>query len=94
MATPLHVQIAMHYHCRTDQYEMVLTNETRRRYAEDLVDVGMLARIGESGSDAVVGYRSTDGLKVWIEAICSVPVPVQQWVIPSPPSSTSLSEGV
>lgn len=83
MVTPLHIQIAMHYHCHPGQYEMVTTNETRRQYAEDLVRAGLLRKEGCLTSGPIVGYAATDGLRVWIEAICSVPFPVQQWVIPS-----------
>lgn len=83
MVTPLHIEIAMHYHCRTGQYEMVTTNETRRRYADDLADAGLLTRVPDAGSDAIVNYLPTPGLAVWIEAICSVQFPVQQWVIPT-----------
>lgn len=93
MVTPLHIEIAMHYHCRTGQYEMVTTNETRRQYADDLVDAGMLKRVPGPGPQATVEYASTPGLAVWIKAICSVPFPVQQWVIPArddaPPSTRS-----
>jgi len=86
MVTPLHIEIAMHYHCRTGQYEMVTTNETRHGHAEDLVRAGLLKRLmscpGTGIDPGHIGYFKTDALAVWIEAICSVPFPVQQWVIP------------
>lgn len=93
MITPLHIEIAMHYHCRTGQYEMVTTNETRRRYADDLADAGLLTRVPDAGSLAIVAYGATPALAVWIKAICSVPFPVQWWVIPAwPPTALPPSE--
>ena len=88
--TPLHIEIALHYHCRIDQFEMVTTNDTRREYALDLVRAGLLAKkLGENGS--LTGFIATDGLGVLVEALCSTPFPVKRWVMPSPSPTISFS---
>lgn len=73
--TPLHIELALHYHCRTDQHER-LHVQTVRDYASDLVQAGMLMRDGD-------GFYRTDGLAVFVNALCATPFPVRQWVMPN-----------
>lgn len=81
--TPLHLEIALHYHCKADQFEMVLTNKVRREYAEDLVSAGMLKPVYNGVGPVLAGFERTEGLAVFVEALCATPLPVQRWVMPS-----------
>lgn len=77
--TPLHIELAIHYHCRTDQHER-LNVPTVRQYAQDLVHAGMLTPEGD-------GFYRTDGLAVFVNALCATPFPIKQWVMPGPAPS-------
>lgn len=82
MVTPLHVNIALHYHTSVDQWPD-LRIPIHERYANDLVNYGLLEKDpSHVGPFCASIYRKTPALAVWIEALCSVPFPVQQWVIP------------
>lgn len=74
--TPLHIELALHYHCKAIQHERLHAFGTVRDYAEDLVTAGMLEREGD-------GYRKTDGLAVFVMALCATPFPVKHWVMPT-----------
>lgn len=83
MVSPLEISIALHYHCRVDDYGR--HNGDNNFDAPAVVDT--LARFVEAGlltvdQDGIPSYRATPGLAVWVDAICSVPLPVQQWIIP------------
>lgn len=80
--TPLHIKIALHYHASPDQHPM-LHNEKHREYAEDLVRAGLLRHECDRTTWPNLGYVATDGLAVWVEALCSTPFPVQRWVVPA-----------
>ncbi|KAA0117918.1 hypothetical protein CIW48_27345 [Methylobacterium sp. P1-11] len=84
--TPLHVHIALHYHVSPEQWHM-LSVPIHRQYADDLVAAGLL----QGSRDA--GYEKTDGLAVWIDAICSTPFPVKRWVMPAARQALAAVEG-
>lgn len=37
----------------------------------------------ESATDCARGYRATERAKVYIDALCSTPWPVQKWIMPT-----------
>jgi hypothetical protein len=78
--TPLHILIAIHYHCHVEQHPM-LHNQVHRDYAEDLAECGLLRAAGRH-DDATAAYEKTDALAVFVEALCSTPFPVHKWVMP------------
>lgn len=78
--TPLHILIAIHYHCHAEQHPM-LHNQVHRDYAEDLAGAGLL-RLANWATTATPAYEKTEGLAVFVEALCSTPFPVQKWVMP------------
>lgn len=80
--SPLELQIALWYHCRVGPYmsqedplhaNSAGTKEAKQRFAE----AGLLMR---DGSD----FKATDGLHLYIEAICATPWPEKRWMIPPP----------
>lgn len=79
--TPLHLQIAIHYHVSPEQWPM-LHVPIHQQYADDLKAAGLLRLADGSGGGPFANYEKTDGLAVWIDAICSTPFPVKQWVMP------------
>jgi hypothetical protein len=82
MASPLLIKIALHYYITSseDCSELESRFEAQQFALSVLLESGLLERIG--GDRDELKFRGTDALKVWVEAICAVPFPVQQWVIP------------
>lgn len=84
MATPLKINIALWYYCRPGDYgknshDNNFTAPAVQEALKDFVDGGLLA-VSPHGSEA--RYYGTEALKVWVDGLCSVPWPIQQWVIP------------
>lgn len=76
--TPLQIEILMHYHCRANDYRDGDFSASAVREAIDgFRGAGLLK---DSGRGRI--YEPSDGVSLYVEAICSVPLPVQQWVMP------------
>jgi hypothetical protein len=89
--TPLHIQIAIHYHCSTEQWPQ-LHIPVHLRYAIDLNEAGLLECTAEEICGLPPKFRSTDGLAIFVNAICATPVPKLQWVMPARPCQCVLGE--
>lgn len=78
--TPLELMIGLHYYCSPYPYavhDQAHANSPAVNSIKDMMlGKGLLVDNGEG--DAKAG----PALKTWIEAICSVPFPVMNWVIP------------
>jgi hypothetical protein len=84
MATPLEIDIALWYHTRPRDYgdgtgdcnfNAPAVQEAFRRF----VDAGLLKKI-EPTADLPQHYVGTEGLHVYVEALCDVQWPQQRWV--------------
>lgn len=80
MATPLEIEIALHYYARTADYgrgcgdnnfDAPAVQEALGRY----VDMGLLLR----RADAKPEYVRTDGLEAYVEHLTSQPFPRRVW---------------
>ena len=95
--TPLHIQIAIHYHCRPCPYA---ENEPEHRYSravrmytQDFVDAGLLIPRTPDDDDVpehqrnTAEFASTEGLRMFIDALCEISLPKKReaWVHPSMP---------
>jgi hypothetical protein len=81
MVSPLFIEIALHYHCRVDDFDLERFSAPAVQEAlQSLVKAGLLER----GGKFQPVYVPTEGLKVWVDAICSVPFPQRRWMIPEP----------
>lgn len=83
--TPLEIDIALWYRCRPGDYGKGHGDHNYGAPAvqavlKEFVEAGLLA-LSPAGSEAV--YYGTNALEVYVEALCAVPLPVQQWIIPS-----------
>lgn len=84
MATPLEISIAIHYHCRPDDYGRHNGDNNFEAPAVQSALIGFTgAGLLKFSSDAVPSYSATPGLRVYVDALCHVPAPEQQWIIPS-----------
>ena len=87
MTAPLHLLIAIHYHASGsgEDYAAGTPHGESSGTAgciEDLVAAGLLKE--NHGASAVRRkYEPTDGLTVFIDALCHVPFPELVWVIPN-----------
>lgn len=87
MATPLVIEIGLHYHCRPDDFRGGDFSAPAVRAAIDaFVEAGMLA-LQPGVKDS---YYATGGLAAWVEALTSVPFPECHWIIPQMRSPQSL----
>lgn len=82
--TPLVISIGLHYHCRAGDYGKGTGDENWhapavREALAYFVQEGLLAA-SPQGCEAE--YYATPALRVWVDALCAVPFPVQKWVIP------------
>lgn len=88
MASLLTIEIAIHY-CRTPtqagDYGVSEGREAApavKEARERLEKAGLLRFIARP-PEHPRNYEATDGCHVWLKALCAVPFPVQQWVIPT-----------
>jgi len=76
--SPIQIGILLHYYCRTDEYPRMhvpLVCEI----IDEFCAIGLLY---PNPNDDGPRFKKTDGLDVYIDAICSVPLPIKKWVIP------------
>lgn len=88
MTTPLHLNIALHYHAcisRYAEHDPPHANSiATRKYKQDLIDAGLLKDRTDPEPDRYTrDLLPTDALEIYVRALCAVPFPVQRWVIPS-----------
>lgn len=76
--TPLQIEILMHYHCRTDDYRNGDFSASAVREAiDEFRNMGFLRDSGERRI-----YEPSDGVRLYVETLCTIPLPVQRWVMP------------
>lgn len=85
MASPLKINIALWYHCRSGDFGKHAGDNNFNAPAvqealQDFVNGGLL---GKSPAGCEAEYYATEALRVWVAGLCDVRWPVQQWVIPS-----------
>lgn len=85
MASPLEIMIALHYWTTPCEYaaddERHRTSGAVTDILESYVRAGFLEKLPEANKYGGT-FKSTDALGVWVDALCSIPFPVQKWVIP------------
>lgn len=81
--SPLEVEILIHYYCSALDFRD-LGAPAIKSAINRFIALGLLKHNdGDEGSQ----YRPVrEALEIYIEAICSVPLPERQWVIPKNPS--------
>ncbi len=78
--TPLEIDILLHYHTRGIDYPDLSPPAQQSTIVGFLTD-GYLEH-GDNMPEDNMKYHPTDKLHFYVDAICSVPEPVQIWVIP------------
>lgn len=73
--SPNDIEVLLHCHCTPGPHQRldapaVLDAVTR------FLDAGLIERVAPSE------YRTTEGGRVLVEALCAVPWPVRRWVMP------------
>lgn len=79
--TPLMVQIGIHYVAMADDFRD-LDAPAIKDAIEAFRSAGLL-RPTSAGAAFQRLYQPTDGLRIWVDAICSVPWPEQKWSMPA-----------
>jgi hypothetical protein len=85
MATPLEICIALHYWTHTTDYGRDNGDHNFSASAvvaqrDQMVEAGLL--ILGTGERTVRNYDIGPALETYVNALCSVPWPVQKWVMP------------
>ena len=99
MATPLEIEIGLHYWCSADGdvFDEIRRDAPAVREAlNDMEAAGLIQRT-VIGSQKSALYERTDALGVWVKALSAIPWPVQQWVIcivVAPPALDDLDTGL
>jgi hypothetical protein len=78
--TPLMIQIGLHYHAMTNDFRDLDAPAIRDGIAA-FVSAGLL-RLSRPDDQFGRAYQPTDGLRVWVEALCAVPWPERVWRMP------------
>lgn len=83
--TPLYIEIALWYFCRADEFPR-LGAPAVEDAIKDLLQRGLLLRLTDEAS-AIHDYqcryvRNEEPLRLYVEALCAVRLPVQRWVMP------------
>jgi len=89
--SPLAIGMLLHYFARTDRYA---ANEPEHRDSWAVRELHQkLSRLGLIERDAEGEWAGVDAaLRPYIEALCSVPLPVRAWVMPSNSKPTDHSD--
>jgi hypothetical protein len=86
MATPLEIDIALWYCTRAGDYGAqtgdynFLAPGVQDAF-QRMVDAGLLKK-HVPNSDLPQHFHNTEGLLVYVEALCAIPWPEQRWVVP------------
>ncbi len=79
--SPAQISVLLHYHARPGDFN---NGEMSPSFVDsvirDFLRSGLLAEYKDPSSQR---YIATEATKVYVEALCNVPLPVQKWVIPS-----------
>jgi hypothetical protein len=76
MVTPLYIEIALHYVCSTGEFSRKDAPACKEAI-DSLREAGLLR-----WNDFDQQHEATEGLRVWVNALTRVPLPVIQWAIP------------
>lgn len=83
--SPLDISIAIHYHCRAkvDFRDGDFSAPAVQQSLDCFVDLGLLRRTHENEQKLLDRrhYEPTEGLAVWVDALCAVPLPKQKWIV-------------
>lgn len=90
--TPLQVQILLHYQCRVTDYENGMGDHWNSKPVQDaLLGFCKAGILKFNATPTPAGYQKSsyipvhEAMSVYIDAVCSVPLPVEKqcWVMPS-----------
>jgi hypothetical protein len=86
MASPLEIGIALHYWTTPTEYDGGASEHfyspATQEILSDFVSRGFLLHLDKPNEYGGM-YRATEALGIWVDALCNIPFPVQQWVIPA-----------
>lgn len=81
--TPLEIEILFHYHCVTTDFPR-LEAPAVKKAIEMFVAKGILhVGVEFEGEKSNKYIANRDATNVYVEALCSVPLPLQVWEIPT-----------
>ncbi len=83
--SPLEIGILLHYHISPVDYrDGDFTAPAVRNAIDEFVSNGMLGPSVGGETQYSAAYQITDKGRFYVDALCSVPLPVATWFIPQP----------
>lgn len=88
MTSPLEIEIALWYYVRPGDYGKGPGSDNNfnapavQNALQRFVEAGLL-KAHVPNDDLPQKFHNTDGLRVYVEALCSIPWPEQRWVLPA-----------
>lgn len=84
--TPLQIKMMLHYYAIAAPYskedEDHANSPAVTEQREWLLNADMLRYSSKSSSESSSGYEVTERGEAFVDALCSLPLPVSKWVIP------------
>ncbi len=81
--TPLEIEILLHYYGKAgDYHDGDFRYPAVRNAITAFIDIGLLTTEPENGMYPHRTYHPTAGLRLYVETICKIPLPVKKWVMP------------
>lgn len=77
---PLFIQVALGFHTQLDYQPPPYP--AQREICEQMVKLGLLRHDPVDGASTMHYVPVTEALRVYVDALCSVPLPVKRWVMP------------
>jgi hypothetical protein len=80
--TPLMIQILLHYHSVDGPYAEHNPGHRDSIAVRDQTAALLRDEMIVSDKQAAAGFRVTERGSTWVRAICYVPLPIMNWVVP------------
>lgn len=79
MRSPLFIELALWYYTTPGDHPSVLQGAPA--YREAVLEMVHLELLDQTRNEDVI-YRSTEGMRVYVNALCKVRTPEKRWTIP------------
>ncbi len=83
MSTPNDIEVMLHYYTSPVGHPRIHASAVRDA-VERFVNAGLLVHKNDTPTTVndLNAYEVTKGGRMYVEALCAVPIPTQQWVMP------------
>ena len=77
--TPLEIAIAIHYATRsTDYHQGYMPPPAVKKAVDKFCELGLLMKNPDADDNRL--FCASEGMEVYLQSLCNVPLPTQRWV--------------